>query len=253
MAAIIFDCDGVLAETEREVHLPAFNRAFAELGVPIAWSEVEYGERLLVSGGKERIASALSPEVVAASGLSQVELIARLHARKQVIVAELLASKGLAPRPGIVRIVQEAVDAGWSLAVASTSAEASVRAVLRSALGPELAQEVAVFAGDAVRAKKPEPAIYQLALTELGLRRDEAIVIEDSRIGLLAAHAAGLTCVVTVSDYTRGENFDGAAAVLSDLGDPGRPMSVVANSTVVPFADYVTLGQLERALSVSGS
>ena len=41
--ALIFDCDGVLADTERFGHLPAFNQMFAEFGLPVQWSEEEYG------------------------------------------------------------------------------------------------------------------------------------------------------------------------------------------------------------------
>jgi beta-phosphoglucomutase-like phosphatase (HAD superfamily) len=43
--ALIFDCDGVLADTERDGHLPAFNQTFEEFGLPVRWSEEEYGRR----------------------------------------------------------------------------------------------------------------------------------------------------------------------------------------------------------------
>src|ERR1035441_9638286 len=57
--ALIFDCDGVLADTERDGHRPAFNDTFAELGLPVRWSEEEYGVKLEIAGGKERMASLL--------------------------------------------------------------------------------------------------------------------------------------------------------------------------------------------------
>jgi len=66
VSAIIFDCDGVLADTERYGHLPAFNQTFAEVGVPLQWSEEEYGRKLEIAGGKERMASELTPEFVRA-------------------------------------------------------------------------------------------------------------------------------------------------------------------------------------------
>src|SRR6202008_3323417 len=59
MRALILDCDGVLAETERDLHLPSFNRAFAEAGLPVRWSSAEYGRLLAIGGGKERIATYL--------------------------------------------------------------------------------------------------------------------------------------------------------------------------------------------------
>ncbi len=69
MTALVFDCDGVLADTERYGHLPAFNQTFREFGLPVHWSEEEYGRRLLIGGGKERLASLLTPEFITDAGL----------------------------------------------------------------------------------------------------------------------------------------------------------------------------------------
>jgi len=55
LEAVIFDVDGTLADTERDGHRVAFNRAFDEFGIDWYWSEPEYGELLAVTGGKERI------------------------------------------------------------------------------------------------------------------------------------------------------------------------------------------------------
>ena len=63
---LVFDCDGVLADTERYGHLPAFNQTFAEFGLPVRWSEEDYAQKLLIGGGKERMRSLLTPEFVAA-------------------------------------------------------------------------------------------------------------------------------------------------------------------------------------------
>jgi len=67
--ALLFDCDGVLADTERFGHLPAFNQMFAEMGVPVEWSEDEYADLLRIGGGKERMASILTPDFVERTGL----------------------------------------------------------------------------------------------------------------------------------------------------------------------------------------
>ena len=254
VTALIFDCDGVLAETERHLHLPAFNRTFEELGVPVQWSDAEYAEKLLVAGGKERIGTAFTPEFVALHGqpatvAAQRELCRRLHERKTEILRELLESQPLPARPGIVRIIGAADRAGWRLTVASTSAKAAVRAVVRRVVGPALAERLTIFAGDVVSAKKPHPEIYELAVARLGVRKDETLVVEDSRNGLLAATAAGLRCVVTVSDYSAGEDFSEAALVLSSLGDPGDPLTVIANRTTVSPDPYVTLQELADVLT----
>ena len=243
MPALIFDCDGVLADTERDGHRPAFNQAFAEAGLPVAWSEAEYGRRLAIGGGKERIAS-LFPDADA-----ERDRIAALHKRKTAIYKEIVRSGRLPGRPGVARIVDEALAAGWTLAVASTSAEESVRAVLEHVVGTGTAARFAVFAGDIVPAKKPDPAIYRLTLDELGVEPDDAIVIEDSRNGLLAAVGAGLRCVVTLSSYTGAEDMSEAALVLTSLGDPGAPARVVANRSAAHPGDQVTIADLEACLT----
>ena len=258
MPALIFDCDGVLADTERDGHRPAFNETFAELGLPVQWSDAEYGEKLRIGGGKERMASLLTDEFVAANHLpadadGQKALLADWHRRKTATYKAIVQAGRLPGRPGIARIVDEAIDAGWTLAVASTSAEESVRAVLQHVVGDANAARFAVFAGDVVPAKKPDPAIYDLALERLRLSPGDAIVIEDSRNGLLAAVAAGLRCVVTVSSYTTEEDVSEAVLVLTSLGDPGEPARVLANRGGAQPGEQVTLADLDacRTLPLS--
>jgi len=243
LPALIFDCDGVLADTERDGHRPAFNQAFAEAGLGVVWDEAEYGRRLRIGGGKERIAS-LFPDAD-----ERRDQILDLHKRKTAIYKEIVRAGRLPGRPGIARIVDEALTAGWRLAVASTSAEESVRAVLEHVVGADTAANFAVFAGDVVPAKKPDPGIYLLAVDQLGMGPDEAIVVEDSRNGLLAAVGAGLRCVVTVSGYTADEDMSEAALVVTSLGDPGEPARVLANRSAARPGAEVTIRDLEMCLS----
>ena len=160
------------------------------------WSEEEYAEKLRIGGGKERMASLLTPAFVREAGLpedadGQRAAIAEWHARKTAIYTEMVAGGALPARPGVTRLI-EALDAGWTLAVASTSAEPSVRAVLEHVAGQEDAARFAVvLAGDIVPRKKPAPDIYELALERLGVPPSDALVIEDSRNGLEAAVGAG--------------------------------------------------------------
>ncbi len=193
--ALVFDCDGVLADTERDGHLPAFNATFAEFGLPVRWSVEEYGRLLAIGGGKERLATLFTPENVERYGLpaapeEQRELVARWHKAKTARYTAFIGSGVLPARPGIARVAAEADDAGWQLAVASTSAEASVRAVLEHAVGAALGERFEVFAGDVVPRKKPAPDIYLLALP-VGVRR-QAVALdvlgrEQRRQPLLAA------------------------------------------------------------------
>ncbi len=255
MTALVFDCDGVLADTERFGHLPAFNATFREFGLPVEWSVEEYGRLLAIGGGKERMASLLTPAFVAAAGLpadpdGQAAALVAWHRRKTAIYTEMVAAGRLPARPGIRRIIEAAQDAGWRLAVCSTSAEPSVRAILDHVAGPERAAHFdLVLAGDVVARKKPDPEIYELALARLGIAPAAALVIEDSRNGLLAAVGAGLRCLVTVNGYTEVEDSSEAALVVSSLGDPdGEVTRVIANRSAARPGPWVTLADLGACL-----
>jgi beta-phosphoglucomutase-like phosphatase (HAD superfamily) len=135
------------------------------------------------------------------------------------------------------------------VAVASTSAEESVRAVLEHAAGKEAADRIRVFAGDIVPAKKPDPAIYELVVEELGLDKSSTLVVEDSRNGLRAATGAGLRCLLTVNAYTQDEDNSEAVLVVSALGDPDdTPIQVLANRGKARPGDYLTLDDLQACL-----
>eukprot|EP00271_Cylindrocystis_brebissonii_P009444 TRINITY_DN2428_c0_g1_i2.p1 TRINITY_DN2428_c0_g1~~TRINITY_DN2428_c0_g1_i2.p1 ORF type:complete len:115 (+),score=26.11 TRINITY_DN2428_c0_g1_i2:466-810(+) len=86
-------------------------------------------------------------------------------------------------------------------------------------LGAERAKVITIFAGDVVPKKKPDPAIYLLASATLAVPASSCVVVEDSHIGLTAAKAAGMTCVVTKSGYTGDEDFSAADAVFDAIGE----------------------------------
>lgn len=250
---LLFDCDGVLADTERDGHLVAFNRMWREEGVNWQWNLIQYADKVKIGGGKERMASLGRDEDfravydVPAAEDAWWETVARWHKRKSEIYKEMIAGGALPGRPGVRRIAEEAWAAGWRLAVCSTSSLSSVQAVLDHVMGEETAAKFAgVFAGDMAKAKKPDPAIYLLALEKLGARPADCLVVEDSRNGLLAATAAGLPCVITVNELTRNEDFHEAAIVVSSLGDPnGEPMVVLENRTKANPQSFMTVQDLE--------
>ena len=221
--ALLFDCDGVLADTERDAHRVAFNLAFKERGLKDVWDEALYGKLLETGGGKERMTAYWSsesswPEDVAKDSDAQKEMVKELHARKTAIFMELVDSGKVPLRPGVARLVGEAREAGVPMAVCSTSNEKAVQRIVDQ-LG-EAAEGIQVFAGDVVPKKKPSPDIYLLAAIKLGVDPQKVCVIEDSFIGLAAARAAGMPCVVTKSTYTAGEDFGQAQKVVNSLEDP---------------------------------
>jgi HAD superfamily hydrolase (TIGR01509 family) len=219
MKALIFDCDGVLVDTERDGHRVAFNQAFAAAGIDAEWDVALYGELLKIAGGKERMTYYFNQRGWPA-GATADTLIPELHKRKTAFFTELIASGSLPLRPGVSRIVNDAHAAGVRLGVCTTSDPKAIDGVL-DLFGAERKRWFElVLAGDIVKRKKPDPEIYDLAKQRLGLAARDCVVIEDSRNGLRAALGAGIATLITTSAYTVHEDFTGAATVVPELGDP---------------------------------
>ena len=132
-------------------------------------------------------------------------------------------------RPGVKRLLQEALGAGLRLAIATTTSLENVEALLEHSLDPYAVSWFEVIAaGDMVAAKKPAPDIYNYALGALKLPAARCLAVEDSLNGLRSALAADIKTLVTISDYSREQRFDGAAMVVDQLGEPGEAMTVLA-------------------------
>jgi HAD superfamily hydrolase (TIGR01509 family) len=256
--ALIFDCDGVLGDTEQFGHLVAFNQMWKDAGVPWQWTVEEYGRKLKIGGGKERMASLFTEPgflsawpAAPADEKGRKDVIAAWHKRKTEVYKEIINSGRIPPRSGVKRLSEEALAQGWILAVASTSAPEAVHAVLRHAMGETTADRFSlVLAGDVVKAKKPAPDIYLMAARELDVPPEACVVVEDSNNGVEAAHSAGMACVVTVSGYTRDEDFSHASIVLTSLGDPGgEKCEVLQNRSAARPVDWFRASDLEAVIS----
>lgn len=233
LQALIFDVDGTLADTERDGHRVAFNRAFAEAGLDWEWSVALYERLLSVTGGKERIRHYLEHYN---SGFARPRdldgFIAELHRSKTRHYTGMMADGAIPLRPGVRRLLEEARERGLRLAIATTTTPQNVAALLGSNL-PAGAMDwfEVIGAGDIVPRKKPAPDIYQWVLREMQLAPAQVIAFEDSAHGVSSAVGAGIRrVVVTVNDYTAGQDFAAATVVLDTLGEPGAPARPLAGT-----------------------
>jgi beta-phosphoglucomutase len=223
--AVIFDCDGVLADTE-PLHLDGFNHVLAPLGIAIAPAEYARSylglddraafERVLLRHGKP-VTTAATDDLVLA---------------KAVVFARRLATE-LRLYPGVVELVRSLTP--LPLAVASGARREEVASILRA--GGIADCFSAVVTCEDTTAGKPHPAPFVTALARLNrhhgthIAAEQCLVIEDSVVGITAAHAAGMRCLAVTTSY------DAAALRSADI--------------VVPSLADLTLDELRLRLAAA--
>lgn len=210
LKAILFDVDGTLAETE-EGHRAAWNAVFAAHGYDWSWSFEKYRELLQVTGGRERL------KVFAGDALDDAQ-VRELHLAKNARYREAMAAGEIALRPGIRELIDTARKRGVTLGIATTTSRGNVDALIEGTLGLDAMGWFSVIAcAEDAPSKKPDPQVYHFALDRLGIEGPEAIAIEDSRNGIVAACKAHIPVVVTPSLYMGQDDHSGADLVLDDL------------------------------------
>ena len=224
LAALIFDVDGTLAETE-ELHREAFNRAFAGEGLPYRWDQTLYRSLLLVTGGRQRLEHFFA-ESTDLTGAQIAELAPRLHRAKNGHYAEVMADSPIELRPGVADLLRQARATPLKLAIATTTSRVNLEGLARRFPGElDLDGFDVVVCGEDVTALKPDPEVYRTALQRLALPPGRCLAFEDTRNGVESAVGAGLRVVVTPSLYSTGQDFSAATAVLDDLSHFHLPAS----------------------------
>ncbi|MFM2058489.1 MAG: hypothetical protein RLY71_2874 [Pseudomonadota bacterium] len=220
LQALIWDVDGTIAETERDGHRVAFNVAFEAFDLPWRWDVEHYGRLLHITGGRERLLHDFAQrQLVLPQPGTERDLFAwALHQRKNRVYAELVASGAIQARPGVLRLMRQAHQAGLRQAIATTTSRSNVEALLGRLLGARWSELFdAVVCGEDVERKKPDPQAYRLALQQLGVPASAALAIEDAEPGLRAALAADVPVLLTPSVYFPCRAEPRAMLVCQDL------------------------------------
>lgn len=213
--AAVFDVDGTLVDSERHGHRVAFNDAFTAFELPYIWDEATYGRLLAITGGQRRLSTYLTERGHAADEADR--LAAALHQHKTERFRHLCEQGRIPARPGVVELLDDLAAAGIPVGVATTGTREWVAPLLDRLFG--LDRFAFVLTGTGVPRRKPASDVYDAARQQLDHPRRAAVAIEDSANGLIAAHAAGLPCLIAVNDYTRDEEFAGADLVTDGFCD----------------------------------
>ncbi len=202
---VIFDMDGVLVDSAA-AHLQSWTLMAEENGLSVTDSQVA-----ATFGRQNRdIIPVLFGEVTD----SRLEA---LGDRKEALYRDLV--RGRAPVvPGAERLVRGLADRGAKLAIGSSAPKANIDLVLEEMGLVDLFG--VVVSGDEVTRGKPDPQVFTMACSRLGLAADRCVVIEDAPAGVTAAKRAGAKGVAVLIHHERSA-FDGADLVVERLADLG--------------------------------
>lgn len=255
LRALLLDVDGTLADTESRGHLPAWNRAFRDLELDWQWSPELYRDLLAQPGGRERVEHYIEhykPDLGAHGDRAKADRrawVKSVHERKSCRFRERLESGEVPLRDGVERLITEAHEVGIRIAIVTNASRASLEPFLHHALGERLQGCVhAIISGEQVARKKPAPDIYHRACVAVDCAPHECVTIEDSAMGLQAAHAAGVPAVVTLNADTDARKLGSAVLVVDSLGEPDKPVQVIKSpGFALDYVDVAVLRQLQMA------
>jgi HAD superfamily hydrolase (TIGR01509 family) len=205
LKAVIFDMDGVIADTE-PLHSHAYLEVLKTLGIEV--SENQYRKAITEEG-----------KTIAAWFLElggKPDKIDELYRRKDQIYFPLLKEHG-SPRPGLFRLLSELKASHVACALATSARRVNAEFIvdlfgLRDLFSVILALEDVTHV-------KPHPEVFLLALEHLSVQPNTTIVLEDAPKGVRAAVEAGIAVIAVPTSWTRHYRFDGATLVVESIED----------------------------------
>ena len=243
LLAVFWDVDGTIADTELCGHRVAFNLAFNDFDLGWYWNEDKYLKLLKISGGYNRIIY-YRDEIH--SEISN-EQCSKIQLRKRFHYKELIKSGKIKVRNGVLRLIKELADFNIEQFIVTTSGRDSLDPFLNNSLQSYLRFFSEIITYEDVKNHKPHPDAYNLAVRLSKQKNNNCIVIEDSRIGVEAAKAANLHCLLTLPPWS--SSFDdipkNANACVDNLGNENKQSKLIygkrMNSLIVDFAYLKTI------------
>ncbi len=206
---LIFDVDGVIADTE-EANSRASIRVFTDLfGVEgVVRKDFEAG---LGRGAEEYVRAAARVH-----GLELTdEQVRQATELRQEYFLKTLAEEPLPAFPGVLELMERAMkDGRFGVAIATSGTLEKSRAVLESAKVPY--RQMVYINGSIVRKKKPDPELFLLAAERMGIDPARCVVLEDAPNGVEAAKRAGARCIA-VTNSTTAEKLKEADVIRDSL------------------------------------
>ena len=209
LKAILFDFDGLILDTETPEYL-TWQGIYREHGFELPheeWGRIigGYGLSDFDAAGHLALLSQGRLDPVSLRARHSVESLALIHAQPIL--------------PGVLDILHVAKRSGLKLAIASSSPHSWVDGHARR-LGIFHHFDAVVCADDVgVGRTKTNPDLFLLALDQLGVRREAAVVLEDSPNGVKAANRAGIFVVAVPNPATASLAFEGADRMVDSLAD----------------------------------
>ncbi|AFZ11754.1 HAD-superfamily hydrolase, subfamily IA, variant 3 [Crinalium epipsammum PCC 9333] len=206
LRGVIFDVDGTLV-LSNDAHAQAWVEAFAAFGYEVSFDQV----RPLIGMGGDQVIPKLVP------GLNNKEGDGKAIStkRKELILKQF--SPTIPSAPGSRELVLRIQGDGLKLMVASSATSEEVEILLKNAQVDELLSE-RTKSGDA-ESSKPAPDIVEVALSRLGMKPHEVVMIADTPYDIQAAKGCGVGVIAVRCGGFTDEELAGAIAIYNDPAD----------------------------------
>ena len=210
LKAVIFGSIGSFSETSR-IQLESFNEALSQNGLKHQWDEKEYIEFLKIQGGLNRLKKVF-PE-------SSPQVLEKIHSDKTRLFQKKLAEGESFLRIGFEAFCEMLLQNNILIGLASTTFLDSIDAILKSL--NTISKENFAFVGHQglTQRQKPDPEIYEIALREMGVKKDEVLAFEDTRLSLMSPIHAGIKTIAIPGELSSGQDFSEATLVIQQYSD----------------------------------